>query len=473
VKGTRALTCEIFLFNFVRQQNYTWEWLPGNDCKIISPTLPAVRPCSNGNKSFFNQVIAAYTGWVDKRNEQGKGVVLADGSLLDKAVMRDLVAFVEKERVVFPWHPGNFVMIDNSVAAHSRQPFDPRSQRKVLASIANGRKDVGSGVGTPVEFALSSGDRMPAVGLGLWKVPKDTCAECVYAAVKMGYRCLDSACDYGNEAETGQGLLRAMSDGLVARHELFVASKLWNTYHRREHVRLACLRTLRDLQVEYLDMYYVHFPIALKFVDFETRYPPEWLHDPSALKPRMVPDDVPLHETWAAMEELVREGLVRNIGLCNVQSAMLSDVLSYAKIKPAALQVELHPYLTQEKLHRLCRQHGIALIGFSSFGSASYVELGMAEKNESLLDDKRIKQLAAKYSRSPAQVVLRWAVQRGTGVIPKSQKASRMKENLSIFDFQLSDEDLNAISLLNKNKRYNDPGNFCEAAFNTFHPIYD
>ena len=146
---------------------------------------------------------------------------------------------------------------------------------------------------------------------------------------------------------------------------------------------------------------------------------------------------------------------------------------SKSKIKPAALQVELHPYLTQEKLQRLCRQHGITLIGFSSFGSASYVELGMAEKNESLLEDKRIKQLAAKYSRSPAQVVLRWAVQRGTGVIPKSQKASRMKENLSIFDFQLSDEDLNAISLLNKNKRYNDPGNFCEAAFNTFHPIYD
>jgi len=371
----------------MRKQNYSWEWLPGNDCKIISPALPAVRPCSNGNKSFFNQVIAAYTGWVDKRNQQGKGVVLADGTLLDEDVMRDLVAFVEKEKVVFPWSAGNFVMVDNSVAAHSRQPFDPRSQRKVLASIADGRRDVGSLA--PVEYALSSGDRMPAVGMGLWKVPKSTCADCVYAAVQAGYRCFDSACDYGNEAETGNGLKRALSDGLLARDKVFVASKLWNTYHRRQHVRLACLRSLRDLQLEYLDMYYVHFPIALKFVDFETRYPPEWLHDPSAPSPRMVPDDVPLRETWEAMEELVRppcarvrervrvlrvrdtihtrknaracahthtnahmhtrtrtytrahartrtymymqvrEGLVRNIGLCNVQSAMLIDVLRY------------------------------------------------------------------------------------------------------------------------------------------------
>ena len=293
----------------MRKQNYSWEWLPGNDCKIISPALPAVRPCSNGNKSFFNQVIAAYTGWVDKRNQQGKGVVLADGTLLDEDVMRDLVAFVEKEKVVFPWSAGNFVMVDNSVAAHSRQPFDPRSQRKVLASIADGRRDVGSLA--PVEYALSSGDRMPAVGMGLWKVPKSTCADCVYAAVQAGYRCFDSACDYGNEAETGNGLKRALSDGLLARDKVFVASKLWNTYHRRQHVRLACLRSLRDLQLEYLDMYYVHFPIALKFVDFETRYPPEWLHDPSAPSPRMVPDDVPLRETWEAMEELVRPPCAR------------------------------------------------------------------------------------------------------------------------------------------------------------------
>ena len=167
------------------------------------------------------------------------------------------------------------------------------------------------------------------------------CEDTVLSAIRAGYRCLDSACDYGNEEATGRGIQQALKQGVVRRQELFVASKLWNTYHRKEHVRQACERTLRDLQVDYLDLYYVHFPIALKFVDFETRYPPEWLHDPAAARPRMVADEVPFRETWEAMEDLVRAGLVRNIGVCNMQSAMLRDLLSYAAIKPAALQVLL------------------------------------------------------------------------------------------------------------------------------------
>jgi diketogulonate reductase-like aldo/keto reductase len=133
----------------------------------------------------------------------------------------------------------------------------------------------------------------------------------------------------------------------VERKDLWITSKLWNTFHRKEHVKEACLKTLKDLGVEYLDLYLIHFPIALKYVPIETRYPPEWIYDPSAKEPRMEEDEgVSMRETWQAMEELVSEGLVRNIGLCNVGTSMLRDIISYAKVKPSVLQVEMHPYNT-------------------------------------------------------------------------------------------------------------------------------
>ena len=123
---------------------------------------------------------------------------------------------------------------------------------------------------------------MPSVGFGCWKVPKDQCAEAVYNAIKNGYRCIDEACDYGNEKEAGQGISRAISEGIVTRKDLWITSKLWNTFHRREHVLPAVKRTLEDLGLEYLDLYLIHFPISLKYVDPATRYPPEWIHDPSS-----------------------------------------------------------------------------------------------------------------------------------------------------------------------------------------------
>jgi len=191
---------------------------------------------------------------------------------------------------------------------------------------------------------------MPSVGFGLWKVANDKCAETTYQAIKNGYRLLDEAADYGNEKECGQGIKKALDEGIVKRDELFVTSKLWNTYHRKEHVKMACKKSLEDLGLEYLDLYLIHFPIAQKFVPFETRYPPEWFYDPNAENPRMEEDNVPYHETYQAMEELVAEGLVRNIGVCNIGTCMLRDVCNYAKVKPAVLQVELHPYNTQDKL---------------------------------------------------------------------------------------------------------------------------
>ena len=187
---------------------------------------------------------------------------------------------------------------------------------------------------------------MPSIGFGTWKVPPSECQRVIYQTIKSGCRLIDCASDYANEKEVGLGIKQAIDEGIVKREELWVTSKLWCTDHRRENVKPACLKSLADLGLEYLDLYLIHFPIALKYVSPEKRYPASWFYDPEAKKPCMEEDKVPYHETWEAMEKLVEEGLVKNIGVSNLNTSMLRDVLNYAKVKPTVLQVEMHPYLT-------------------------------------------------------------------------------------------------------------------------------
>ena len=314
---------------------------------------------------------------------------------------------------------------------------------------------------------------MPAVGLGIWKIEREATARAVQDAISIGYRHIDSACDYGNEVEAGEGIKAAISAGHCSREDLWVTSKLWNTYHRPEHVRPACERSLSDLGLDYLDLYLIHFPIALRYVDFEDRYPPEWIYDPNAAKPAMEVDAVPLHETWAAMEELVEAGLVKHIGVCNYTSGLLIDLMAYSTIKPAMLQIESHPFLTQEPLLRLAADFGVAVTAFSPLGAQSYVSLDMATEADTVLTAAPVVAAAKRVQRTPAQVVLRWGVQRGTAIIPKTTRPERLRENLALFDFELSNEEMAAISNLNQDRRFNDPGVFCEQAFGTFYPIYD
>jgi D-xylose reductase len=323
--------------------------------------------------------------------------------------------------------------------------------------------------------ALQVGDdgQLPSIGLGFWKIEKDQAASIVTSAIEVGYRHLDSACDYGNEAEVGQGISASLKSGACSREDLWVTSKLWNTFHAAEHVQAACQRSLDDLQLDYLDLYLVHFPIAQAYVDPAKRYPPGWFFDPDAAEPQMELANVALSETWQAMESLVDLGMVKHIGLSNMGTAQIRDLMTTCRIRPSVLQIELHPYLTQEKLLRFCQTENIACTGFSPLGAPSYVPIGMAEADESVMDTPVVQGIAKTHSKTAAQILLRWGVQRGTSVVPKTSQVARLKENLDVFDFELSVQEMKSIDEMNCDRRFNDPGMFCEAAFNTFCPIYE
>ncbi|PFH49810.1 hypothetical protein AMATHDRAFT_4572 [Amanita thiersii Skay4041] len=302
-----------------------------------------------------------------------------------------------------------------------------------------------------------TGQKMPLVGFGLWKVTKSSCADTVYNAIKAGYRLLDGAGDYGNEKEAGEGVKRAIKDGLVKREDLFITSKanndLWNTFHAHDHVKALAKKQLNDWGLDHFDLYLIHFPIALQYVDPNHRYPPEWWGDDGKVHLQ----NTPMQETWRAMEELVDEGLAKNIGLSNCAGSLLLDVLNYARIRPQVLQVEIHPYLTQEPFIELARILEIPVTGYSSFGPQSYVELGASKDAGSLLQSGLIGGIGAKHGRSPAQVLLRWATQRGIAVVPKSNSHDRLVQNLKCTDFDLTQQEMDQISSLNQNLRLNNP----------------
>jgi diketogulonate reductase-like aldo/keto reductase len=310
---------------------------------------------------------------------------------------------------------------------------------------------------------------MPSIGYGCWKLSKEKAADVVEKVLSLGYRHIDSACDYGNEVEVGEGIAGAVNNGICKREDIFVTSKLWNTYHAPEHVVQACKRTLSDLKLEYLDLYLIHFPISLKFVPFEKRYPPEWFHDPEAKDKKMEFASVSVMDTWRAMEQLVEKGLVKNIGVSNWNCQGLRDLLSYAKIKPSVLQIELHPYLQQAKLVQYAQSQGLVITGFSPLGNG----VSYWREDFSCMKEDTIMSISAAKKVTPAQVILRWGLQRGYSVIPKSENYDRIKENFGIFDFELNTEEMKKINDLERNLRFNDPGVFCPTVFNTECPIWD
>lgn len=281
-------------------------------------------------------------------------------------------------------------------------------------------------------------------------------------AIKAGYRCFDGAYDYQNEKEAGEGIQRAISEGLVKREDIFVTTKLWNNYHKREHAIAMAKAQNEAWGLGYIDLYLIHFPVALEYISpEERRYPAWWMDDKGTVSLAKVP----IRETWEALEAAVDSGIARSIGVSNFSTQSLYDLQSYARHPISALQIEHHPYLVQPSLVAMAQENGIAVTAYSSFGPQSFVELNgifgeKAGETPLLMDSDLIKGIATKHDKTAAQVLLRWATQRGIVVIPKSNNPGRLAQNLDVLAFDLSSEEMRQISALDRGLRFNDPGTY-------------
>ena len=293
-------------------------------------------------------------------------------------------------------------------------------------------------------LAYANGDEMPILGLGTWNSAPGDVYNAVTVALQTGYRHIDCAAVYGNEAEVGQAIEDTISDGIVTREELWITSKLWNNAHRPLHVRNAFEKTLADLKLEYLDLYLIHWPVLIK---------PGLLFQRSGndLEPL---ETVPIAETWKAMEKLVSRGLCRHLGVSNFSVVKLASLLENARIAPEMNQIEMHPYLQQPKMLEFCHANNIHLTAFAPLGSANRPDRLKVENEPILLEEPVIKNIAVKHGVTPASILISWSTHRNVAVIPKSIQPERIKQNLEACDVILNPVELESIAALDLHRRY-------------------
>ncbi|XP_012790179.1 aldo-keto reductase family 1 member C15-like isoform X2 [Sorex araneus] len=296
---------------------------------------------------------------------------------------------------------------------------------------------------------LSDAATMPVLGFGTYApadVPKSKAREATQVAIDVGFRHIDAAYVYQNEEEVGEAMRVKMADGTVRREDLFYTTKLWCTFLQPELVQTCLRRSLKKLRLDYVDLFLIHLPFALK--------PGEDLL-PTDASGKVILEPVDLCQTWEALESCKDAGLTRSIGVSNFNRRQLEMILSKPglKYKPVCNQVECHPYLNQQKLLDFCKARDIVLVAYSALGSHREPKW-VAQDSPCLLEEPVLTAIAKNHGRSPAQVALRYQLQRGVVVLAKSFSEKRIKENFQIFDFELSPEDMKALESLNRNFRY-------------------
>ncbi|MBD1913344.1 aldo/keto reductase [Leptolyngbya sp. FACHB-16] len=288
---------------------------------------------------------------------------------------------------------------------------------------------------------------MPALGLGTWKSREGDAYRAVKEALRVGYRHIDGAWIYQNEEEVGRGIRESIQEGVVERGDIFLTSKLWNSFHAPESVEAGCRETLNALGLEYLDLYLMHWPVAFR----------------SGKKMPQGPDDfwplseMPVAKTFEAMVKLRDQGLVKSVGVSNFGVSRLEQLISESGHTPAVNQVELHPYNPQNELLAYCQEKGIYLTAYSPLGSSDRPASMKASDEPPLLDNPIVKDIAAEEGITPGQLLIAWAIDRGTSVIPKSVNPSRIAENFAIASHTLSSKARAALDGIDTRFRYVEP----------------
>ena len=291
---------------------------------------------------------------------------------------------------------------------------------------------------------FKNNDEMPMLGLGTWKSSKGEVYKAVREAINIGYKHFDCAWIYENESEIGDALNDAIKNGDVKREELWITSKLWNNRHGKENVRTGIKDSLNSLNLDYLDLYLIHWSVALK---------------PDVIFPQK-PDDFysleekPLTATWSGMEKCVEDGLAKHIGVSNFSVKKLKELITNSGIQPEMNQIELPPLLQQKKMLDFCKAKNIHLTAYSPLGSMDRIQDFKAADEPNLLENSVIKNIAENNKCMPAQVLIKWAIQRGTSVIPKSTNPERLKQNFEAQKINLSVNDMNKIAGLDKHYRF-------------------
>ncbi|XP_069130545.1 aldo-keto reductase family 1 member B1-like isoform X2 [Argopecten irradians] len=298
-------------------------------------------------------------------------------------------------------------------------------------------------------LTLNSGHRIPQVALGTSRISADNLKITIKRALDIGYRHIDTAFWYGNEAVIGEALQEWLRSSNLSRQDVYVTTKLHQAYMKGHAVGPALDESLRRLRVDYVDLYLIHTPCAAKELD---TYPEN--------KPARPPEtdfiSVDLRETWKAMEDTVFNGKARSIGVSSFNSKQLDYICEGARIQPAVNQVEVHARLPQRKLHDYCKSRNILLQAFCPLGSPNFagpIFVNKIQSSDNLLKHPVILKIANKYKRTVGQILLRNLTQRGIAVVPKSENPQRMEDNLNIFSFSLSDEDMNKVNELDNGER--------------------